>query len=112
MAVLIHTPPRLIHTPRRAAGVGSGGLLGVEELAERVDVAPEVVVLAHLALDLLAAVEDGRVVAAAEGFTDAEQRRLGLLAHEVHRDLARQDDLLVAGLAAELIRGNAVVLRD
>src|SRR5260221_3426925 len=80
------------------------GSLRVERFPEGVDIAAEIVVLAHLALDLLAAVEDGRMVAAAEGLADPEKRRLGLFAHQVHRDLARQHDLLVPGLAAQLIR--------
>src|SRR5260370_41554240 len=87
-------------------------LFGVQQLAEGVDVPAEVVVLAHLAFDLLAAVQHGRVIASAEGFADPQQRRLGLLAHEVHRDLPRQDDLLIARLAPELVRRDPVVLRD
>jgi len=63
---LIHTSRPLIHTAKR----GAETLLGVQQLAQRVDVPAEVVVLAHLALDLLAAVEDGRVVAATEGLAD------------------------------------------
>ena len=46
-------------------------LLRVEELTQRVDVAAEVVVLAHLPFDLLAAVEDGRVVATTEGLAES-----------------------------------------
>src|SRR5690348_10265402 len=59
------------------------GLVGIEHLAECPDVAPEVVVLRHLALDLLAAMQDGRVVTTTERLADPQQRRLGLLAHEV-----------------------------
>src|SRR2546428_327457 len=71
--------PALSTHPHDPDQAGSGGLVGVEELAERVDVPPEVIVLAHLPLDLLAAVEDGRVVAAAESLADPTERRLGLL---------------------------------
>ena len=52
------------------------------------------------------------MVAASKGLTDPEQGCLGLLAHQVHRDLPRQDDLFVARLPPQLIRRNAVVLRD
>src|SRR5581483_4953702 len=87
-------------------------LVRVQHLPHGTDVAPEIVVLGHLPLDLLAAVEHGRVVPAAQGFADTQERRLGLLAHEVHRDLARQDDLLVARLAPKLLGRDAVVARD
>src|SRR6266545_6653837 len=119
MGALIHTLWWLIHTgtPGRKPAefwriFAPSGLVRVQHLAEGPDVPAEVVVLGHLALDLLAAVEDGGVVAAAESLADTHERRLGLLAHEVHRDLAREDDLLVAGLAAELFGRHAVVPGD
>src|SRR5258706_3248333 len=83
--------------------------LGVQHLPEGTDVPAEVVVLRHLALDLFAAVEDRRVVAAPQGLADAHKGRLRLLAHEVHRDLTRQDHLLVGGLAPQLVRRTAVI---
>ena len=56
------------------------------------------------------------MVTTAEDLPDPEQRCLGLLAHEVHRYLARKDDLLVTCPAFELVDGHAVIashgLRD
>ena len=55
----------------RAPRLDLAGLqFGVEHLPERADIAAEVVVLGHLALDLFAAVQDRGVVAAAESLTD------------------------------------------
>src|SRR5687768_3580620 len=87
-------------------------LLGVQHLPEGADVSPEVIVLRHLALDLLAAVEHGRVIAPAQGLADPHERRLRLLTHQVHRDLAREDDLLVPRLSPQLVGRHAVVARD
>src|SRR5256885_2371992 len=93
-------------------GVTGAGSVRVEELAKGPDVPPEVIVLSHLPLDLLAAVEHGRVIAPTERLTDSHEWSLGLLAHQVHGDLARQDDLPVAGLSLDLVEWDAVVLRD
>src|SRR5258706_955669 len=119
MGALIHTDRGLIHTQPlgEIAGILASFwptwlLGGVEHLPESPDVTPEVVVLGHLALDLFATVEHGRVTAAAERRADPQKWRLGLLAHEVHRDLARKHDLLVARLPLELPDRHAVVLRD
>jgi hypothetical protein len=65
--VLIHTRRRLIHTcvPRELVVhiVGVPALIRVQQLAKRPDIPSEIVVLGHLALDLLAAVQHGRMVA-------------------------------------------------
>ena len=50
-------------------------LVGVQHLPDGADVAPEVVVLRHLALDLFAAVEDRRVIATTKRLTDAHALR-------------------------------------
>src|SRR5437867_2386452 len=91
---------------------GATRSVGVEELANSPDVPPKVVVLSHFALDLFAAVQDRRVVSPAEGLADPEEWRLCLFAHEVHRDLTREDHLLVASLPLDLIQRNPVVARD
>src|SRR6266508_4272784 len=54
--------PREAQTPSRRAR-RAAGLLGVQHLPEGPDVPAEVVVLRHLTLDLLAAVQDRGVVA-------------------------------------------------
>src|SRR5438045_8224092 len=53
-------------------------------------------VLANHARDFRGGVNDGGVVAPAELLADLGQRRVGELAREVHRDLARVDDVLRA----------------
>src|SRR5207302_8445146 len=119
MEVFIHRRERLIHSlpglllfggcnphgPRFVAGWAPHPLMttswlavGVQHLAQSADVPPEIVVLGHLSLDLLAAVQHRGVIPAAQGLPDPKERGLRLLAHEVHGDLAREDDLLVAGL--------------
>src|SRR3989441_11015339 len=88
---------------------GQGLAVGVQHLAQSADVPPEIVVLGHLPLDLLAAVQHRGMIPAAQGLPDPKERGLRLLTHEVHGDLAREDDLLVAGLALDLIERHAVV---
>ena len=95
LGALIHTFSGLIHTGfiaenrRFFAGFGQAKqLVGVQHLPQRSDVAPEVVVLRHLALDLFAAVQHGQVVAPTQRLADPEQRSFGLLAHQVHRYLS------------------------
>ena len=58
--------------PLRPRNQRFSGLVGIQHLAERPNVAPEVVVLRHLALDLLAAMQDGRVVTATERLADPQ----------------------------------------
>ena len=87
MEVFIHRRERLIHSlpgsllygrcnlhsPRgRRKGVrgptprdGQGLAVGVQHLAQSADVPPEIVVLGHLPLDLLAAVKDRGMIPAA-----------------------------------------------
>src|SRR5712691_10093495 len=57
-------------------------------------------VLADQTRDLGRGVDDGGVVAAAEFLADLRERRVGQLAREVHRDLARVDDVMRALVAA------------
>src|SRR6185369_7180800 len=80
--------PRLPHT--RAARPPRS--VGVDQLADRRDLAAKLVVAGRFAGDLVAGVEDRRVVPTAELRADPEERHVGLLAHEEHRDLARHDD--------------------
>ena len=82
MGALIHTFGGLIHTrvSRKIARFSGrikqtsepGSLVGVQRLAQRTDVTPEIVVLGHLALDLFAAVEHGRVISATERLADPQ----------------------------------------
>src|SRR5438045_4795469 len=79
---------------RSAARTASS--VGVDQLPDRRDLTPELVVDRDLAVDLVARVEHGRVIATAEFGTDPQERDVRLLAHQEHRDLARDDDGLVA----------------
>src|SRR5438093_10774379 len=45
--------------------------------------------LAHLVLDLLDAVKDGRVISPAEDLADLHQREPGAFAHQIHPYVAR-----------------------
>src|SRR5213078_5296592 len=69
-------------------------------------------VLANHARDFRGGVDNGRVVAPAELLADLGQRRVCELAREVHRDLARVDDVLRAAVAAELLEREAEALAD
>ena len=72
--------PPDIHT-RRLSGAGGNPLAEAEEgLAKQRHLAAKVAVVAHLALDLRAGMDDGGVVAATEGGADAHQRRISLFA--------------------------------
>src|SRR2546423_15690508 len=73
----IHSSPDLLHT--------RGQLL--HQVVHRA-------VLADQARDLGGGMDDGRVVAAAEFLADLRERRVGQLPREVHRHLARVDDVL------------------
>src|SRR5690349_11069900 len=65
------------------SGAPTAGLLRVDDLAHRSQLAAQVLVLLHLAIDLLAGVEHGGVVAAAQLGADAQERHLGLGTHQV-----------------------------
>ena len=51
------------------------------------------------------------MVPPAELGADAQERHVGLLAHQEHRDLTGHDDRLVAFLALQGVHGHAVVVR-
>src|SRR5215213_9184376 len=84
--------------------------VGVDELPNRGDLPAQLVVAGRLASDLVAGVQHRGMVAPTQLGADAQERDVGLLAHQEHRDLARHDDRLVALLAAEGLEWNAVVL--
>src|SRR5579859_4040364 len=62
--------------------------VSVDELPNRRDLASQLVVDGGQSSDLVAGMEDGRVIAAAELGADPKERDVGFLAHEEHRDLA------------------------
>src|SRR4051794_1516449 len=64
-------------------------------------------VLTNEARDLGRRVDDSRVVAAPELLADLRQRGVRELPREIHRDLARIDDVLGALVAAELLQREA-----
>src|SRR5579883_2471698 len=62
--------------------------------------------------DAVEAVDDGRVIAAAERVADLHQLNAEQLAAEEHRDLSRRRECLGAGLGLEPVRGDAPLARD
>src|SRR6185436_19991183 len=69
-------------------------------------------ILADQARDLARRVAHGGVVAPPELLADLRQRRVRELAREVHRDLARVDDVLGALVAAELLEREPEAVAD
>ena len=69
----------------------------------RAHFAAEFRIVILLLLDLVARVHDRGVVLLAEFARDLRQRRIGELAREVHRDLARHRQALIAALAFQLL---------
>ncbi len=49
------------------------------------------------------------MVAPAEKLADFGERDLRLLANQIHRYLARQDDMFIALLAAHLLKGEMII---
>ena len=64
-----------------------------------------------IADDALEAVDDGRVIAAAERRSDLDELHPEQLAHQVHRDLSRDGEILRARLGAQPFVGDAPLLR-
>ena len=58
---------------------------------------------------LVAGIDDRRVIAA-EGVADARQAQPGHLARQIDGDVARQRDFLLAGIAAQHVRAQAVII--
>src|SRR5438132_12253405 len=78
--------------PGRGLPTAETRLVRVDQLADRRDLPPELVVDLHFARDLAAGVEDRGVVPPSELGADPQQRCVRLLAHEEHRDLPRNPD--------------------
>src|SRR5215218_2760724 len=97
--------------PRNVRAMSRSRSVGVDQLPDGGDLTPELVVDGDLARDLVAGVQDRRVIPAAKLGTDPEERDIRLFTHQEHRDLARHDDRLVSLLAGEDVHRDAVVLR-
>ena len=65
-----------------------------------------------LPLDLAAGIEDGGMVAAAEDAPDLSEGLIGVVAEEVHGDVAGSSDALGTGLAVEGLVGDIEVRAD
>lgn len=65
-----------------------------------------------LALDLAAGVEDGGMVAVAEDAPDLSEGLIGVVAEEVHGDMAGGSDAFGTGLAVEGLPGDIEVRAD
>jgi hypothetical protein len=72
----------------------------------------QLLIAPQLFLHLVHAVENGRVVSPSEPLPDLHQGKSQLFAQEIHRDLARQDDLATSARANEFRQGNPEVLAD
>ena len=95
----VRPPPPAASRERRTAI--SGASVGVDELSDRGELSPQLLVRGGLAAYLVAGVDHRGVVPPAELGADPEERDVGLLAHEEHRDLTRHDDRLVALLSGQ-----------
>jgi len=65
-----------------------------------------------LLLDLAAGIEDGGMVAVAEDAADLSEGLIGVVAEEVHGDVAGGSDALGTGLAVEGLAGDVEVRAD
>src|ERR1019366_6768404 len=93
--------------PSRAQRTGLSTV--VQLLADGSHLTLETDVLTHDLGDLFNGGQRGGVVPPAEGAADDRERRLGRLADEVHRDLTRKHDVLVAALALHLLDRDGVM---
>ena len=76
------------------------------------DVVAKLVVLLDRCPDLVPAMHDSCMIPSPQDLTDLFQRCARLLSHQVHRDLARDDDRLVSAVAGDLLVGYPEVLRQ
>src|SRR5438128_880139 len=79
---------------------------------QEVHATPDGVVLLHHVLDGLDGVDDGAVVAAAEGLADLLERMAGKLAAKVHGDLPGEVDGIGPALARHIRMADLVVVGD
>src|SRR5580692_5726578 len=93
--------------PSRASPTGLSTV--VELFADRSHLTLEANVFTHELGDLFDCVQRRGVIPPTECAPDDGQRRLRRLADEVHRDLTREDDVLVAALALHLLDRDRVV---
>src|SRR5688572_1520242 len=84
---------------------------GSDALPQLLHADPDGAVLADLVLDLVARVNDRRVIPPAESLADLDERQVGVLAAEVHRHLPGNGQGLGALLRLESLDRDAVLLR-
>src|SRR5512134_2451978 len=96
------TAPTLANIPRAACWLDCGQLL-----ARQLHALLEAPVAHHLALDLVDAMDHGRVVPAAEGLPDLDQLHAQHVPREVHGHLTGDGERLGAGLGAKALGGHA-----
>src|SRR5688500_13125042 len=95
-------------TSPASPGGAATGSVGVDQLANRRDLASQLVIARRFPGDLVAGVQDRGVVPVAEPRADAQQRDDGFLAHQEQRDLPGHHDRLVALLALEPVQPHAL----
>src|SRR5256885_2740932 len=84
--------------------------LHVKLLADRLHLVAQPLVFLELVGDLLDGVQGRRVVASAESLTDRRKGGWRLFAHQVHRHLAGEHDVLVTSFSLHVIEGDVVVV--
>src|SRR5690606_21513710 len=80
--------------------------------AQEFDAAAHAAVLVHHVVHGLAGVDDGAVIAPAEGIADVLKRVLGQRAGEIHGDLARNGDVVGPTLARHVAVADLEVIGD
>src|SRR5687767_13697269 len=101
-------PRRPVRYPHRRPHRATSGS---DALPQLLHADPDGAVLADLVLDLVARVNDGRVITTAEGLPYLDERQVGVLPAEVHRHLPGHGECLGALLRLEPLDGDAVLLR-
>src|SRR5438270_6397546 len=86
--------------------------MGIKHFAKLPQVGLESLVLFRLGRYLLVGMKDGRMISPSEGLPDRRQRGGGLLPDQEHRDLAWEDNVLVAALTLHLLQADVIEVGD
>src|SRR6266850_8205414 len=86
-------------------------LLAKQLLLQIINHLPHLRIYLHSVCDQPAGVEDGAMIAPAEGLSDGIQRTIGQLSREEHRDLAWEGNILRPAFAGHISETDVKVLR-